>query len=216
MASYSDYDSFRSEINLVDTGEVNRATVERLLLAASAAIDRHCNRPLGFLALAVATVKVYPGTGYAYQLIDECTEVSEVAVKDSVSDTTYTAWTTDDWDACTGDYNYPDFNSTPYTMLVCTPNGDYSVFTSGKYSYRWQAPTVQVTAKWGYATTVPYQIKEATIMQAARWYKRLQGAMSDALASGELGRLMYVQELDPDIVMILKRGRFVHPAVGRW
>jgi hypothetical protein len=52
-------------------------------------------------------------------------------------------------------------------------------------------------------------------MQSARWYKRLQGAMSDALASADLGELLYVQKLDPDIAGILLDGRYVRPAVGR-
>jgi len=214
--AYCTYAEIKSSIDLVDTGAVQQTNIERLIDAADAAIDRFCNRPLSFVADMVASAKVYPGTGKPYQLIDECTEVSSVAVKDSITDSTYTAWTTDDWDACTGDYNYPDFNTTPYTMLVCVPSGDYSVFTSGRYGDRWQAPTVQVTAKWGYATTVPDQIKTASIMQTARWFKRLQSAMGDTLASAELGQLIFVQEIDPDIGMILKRGRFVHPAVGRW
>lgn len=216
MANYCDYDGVRSAINLVDTGEVDRANIERLIAAASAAIDRLCNRPLGFLADAEASAKVYPGTGDAYELIDECVEVTTVAVKESVTETTYTAWAATDWEACTGDYNYPDYNTTPYTMIVCTAHGDFSVFVNGKYADRHVVPTVQVTARWGYAATTPYQIREATIMQTARWFKRLQGAMSDSLASAELGRLLFLKELDPDIAMILRQGRFVHPAVGRW
>jgi len=216
VATYATYEEMKTEINLVDARKPERGNIERLLDSASAAIDRFCNRPLGFVALTVAAAKVYPGSGKPYQLIDECVTITAVAVKDSVSDAAYTAWLATDWTACTGDYNYPDFNSTPYTMLLCTANGDYSVFSSGRMADRWQAPTVQVTARWGYALTVPDQIKTATIMQAARWFKRLQGSMSDALASGELGRLLFLQKLDPDIAMILKDGRFVHPAVGRW
>ena len=216
MATYATYEEMLAAINLLDTSEDERGPIERLLDSASGAIDRLCNRPLGFVALTVAAAKVYPGTGKAYQLIDECVSVSTVEVKDAIDDTTYVTWTTDDWQAATGDYNYPDFNATPYTLLICKPSGDYSRFLSGTYSERWAAPTVQVTAKWGYATTVPDQIKTATIMQAARWFKRLQSSMSDVLASGELGQLMFLKQLDPDIAMILGKGRFVVPAVGRW
>ena len=193
MAIYATYEVLKAEINLLDTDESNRGTTERLLASASAAIDRFCNRPLGFLADTEATAKVYPGSGYPYQLIDECTAVTLVEVKDSVSDAAYTAWLPTDWVACTGDYHYPDYGQA-----------------------RWMAPTVQVTASWGYAVVVPDQIKTATIMQTARWFKRLQGSMSDALASGELGQLLFLQKLDPDIAMILKDGRFMHPATGRW
>jgi len=76
-------------------------------------------------------------------------------------------------------------------------------------------PTVQITARWGFATEVPIDIKEAAIMQAARWYKRLQSAMADVLASGELGQLLYRKSLDPDIRRLLVDGRYVKPVVGR-
>lgn len=204
----------RGHIDMETTTEDGR--LEEIVSAASAAIDRLCNRPLGFLATMAASTKVYPGSSKPYQLIDECVSITLVEVKDSITDDDYVEWAATDWTACTGDYNYPDFNSLPYTMLVCTPNGDYSVFTSGRYSDRWQAPTVRVTARWGYAEETPDQIKTAAIMQSARWFKRLQSAMADTLATGELGQLIYTQELDPDIAMILKRGRFIHPATGRW
>ena len=87
-------------------------------------------------------------------------------------------------------------------MLIIGPNGDYATFTSGQFTFRKGftpleatttrgIPKVKVTAKWGYAADVPDDIFEAIIMQAARTYKRLQGSMSDALASGELGQLLY-------------------------
>jgi hypothetical protein len=50
-------------------------------------------------------------------------------------------------------------------------------------------------------------------MQSARWYKRLQGAMSDALASGELGMLLYQKSLDPDIRRILVDGRYINSVI---
>jgi hypothetical protein len=76
-------------------------------------------------------------------------------------------------------------------------------------------PTVQVTAKWGYSAVVPPTITKACEMQVVRWYKRFEGAMADALASAELGQLLYRQELDPDVKFILVGGRYVKPSVGR-
>ena len=77
------------------------------------------------------------------------------------------------------------------------------------------ATTVKVTAKWGYATSVPSTIKTATMMQAARWYKRFQSAMADVVADAALGTLLYRQELDPDVKMLLVAGRYVKMAIGR-
>jgi len=192
------------------------ATLLQILTAASLSIDRACNHKDGFVALPKATVKVFPGSGTNWQWIDECVSTSLVRVKTSATDV-WTTWvapvgaTAGDYIACTGDDRYPEFNRTPYTALLIDPNGDYSIwYASGPY------PTVEVTAKWGYALTVPDDIRMACIAQAARWYKRGQSAWSDALASSELGMLLYQQSLDPDIKRLLVDGRYVRPSVGRW
>lgn len=134
-----------------------------------------------------------------------------MGAKESVSDATFTAWATTDWLAFSGSYRFPNFNATPYTGLMVNPNGDYSYFHQSNYP---GFPMVQITAKWGAYITIPPELKEAAIMQATRWFKRLEGAMADALASGELGMLMYRQKIDPDVAMILVNGRYIKPTVG--
>lgn len=229
--AYATVAELRADINLTSTDD--DSTLARLLDSASGAIDRFCNRPDGFVAPSAATYRYYVGDGSACQRIDECVAISEVAVKDASTDTTYTAWdspTTNmagdgDWMAFSGEREAPNYNDLPYTGLMVDPNGDYAVFTSGTYvglrgfppagTTRRNLPTVRVNARWGYALAVPAAIKEACIMQVARWYKRLQSSMADTMASGELGMLMYRQELDPDIKHILVGGRYVRPAIGR-
>jgi len=203
-----------------------------LLEASANTIDRVCNRPDGFVA--TVDTRYFPGNGKAFILITEFVAPTAVAVKDSPTDTTYEAWTSPttnmagdgDWFAFSGDPQWPDFNSLPYNSLMVDPNGDQSAFTSGLYtgmrgfprrvgSLRRQVPTVRVTASWGYSLTVPDQIREACIMQAAIWYKRLQGSMASALASGELGELEVFRTLDPAIELILRLGRFMKPPTGR-
>jgi len=217
------------------TDATDDALIASIITGAERKINQFCNRPDGFEADAAANARYYRGSGKAYQLIDECVEISAVAVKDSPSDDTYEAWdspTTNmagdgDWFAGSGDPDDPDFNLLPYTLLFVDPNGDQSWFTGETIHQRkrgravrgidlWaRVPTVRVTAKWGYSAAVPDDIREACIMQTARWYKRLQGAMADALASADLGELMYVQKLDPDIAGILIDGRYVRIATGR-
>jgi hypothetical protein len=108
------------------------------------------------------------------------------------------------------------------------PAGSHSLFTSGAFlsTRGWQpdpdlltagasVPTVQVTAKWGYAVTVPDRVKQACIIQAARWFKRGEGGWSDSLANADLGTLEFRKVLDPDLELILKQGRLIKPATGR-
>ena len=210
--------------------------LDNLLDGASKKIDRFCNRSQdGFEADTAATARYYPGTGLPYQFIHECVEVDSVAVKDSPSDDedSYTAWTvgivgtTTEADVfpASGDPQNPTYTELPYTFLIVGANGDYSQFTSGEFvgrggfkpsfSVSRGLPTVEVTAKWGYAVRVPDDVKLACIMQSARWYRRVQSAMADSEAIPDMGRLMYQRALDPDIKGILVDGGYVKPRIGR-
>jgi len=219
--------------------ERTRATDDIILLAiltaASRSIDNACNRRKDGFVAAVSSTREFVGSGQAVQWIDECASVSAVAVKDSRGDTTYTAWAGTDWRLFGGDPRRPEFNVGPFNKLMVEWNGDYSSFTSGHatgpgndeyflsasrrpglYNPRtaYGVPTVQVTSFWGYALTCPPEIREAAAMQAARWYKRYQSAMTDTLASEEVGTLIYSKSLDPDIKRILVDGRYIRRAVS--
>jgi hypothetical protein len=228
MADYATLAEVKGRMN--KTNAAADAYLPAIITGASRAIDNFCNHPDGFVALAAAAVRYYAGNGTSLLRIDECVEITMVSAKDSVTATTYTDWDPGDWVAFSGDPRAPEFNRLPYDHLMTNIGGSYGAFTSGvigglsygglaRYGYNPRTaraqPTVKVTAKWGYAITVPAPIKEACCMQTARWYKRYESAFSDVLASGEMGNLFYRQELDPDIKMILVAGRYVRPAIGR-
>lgn len=196
-----------------------------LALAASEWIDTYTNHPNGFVAVSTATAKEYAGSGKTFQWIGENVLVTLVEVKTTAYESAYTTWAAGDWIAATGDPEYPDFNSTPKTFLMIDPTGDQLVFTSGRFAFMRGfrpefddsrskgAPTVRVTAKWGYATVVPYAVKEAAILMAARWFKRGESAWADVIGSIETGQLMYRAEVDKDARAMLSR--YCVPALGR-
>lgn len=234
MSSYADITEIRAAIGL--NSESEDQILSDLLDAVEDNINRFCQRPDGFIADSSASARYYVGKGLPWIMIDEFVEVTAVSVKDASSDTTYTSWTVPttnmagdgDYFAFAGHPHYPDLNPTsrnkPYTGLMVDPNGSYSDFTDGTYITRGgfrpisevphTVPTVQVTAKWGYATSIPSSIHTAAIMQVTRWYKRMEGSMADSLANPEFGRVTYLQSLDPDIRQILINGRFVARQVG--
>ncbi|MFO7858396.1 MAG: hypothetical protein R6V11_05670 [Ectothiorhodospiraceae bacterium] len=184
-------------------------TLTQILDSVTMHIDKAVNRWRPdldyFEAPAVASIRTYPGTGKKWIRIDPCIAVTAVAVKESYTSTTYDSWAVGDWLGFCGAYEKPNFNDLPYTALMVDPTGDQAYFTKG---LRW--PMVRVTARWGHSATPPDDIRQATIMEAARWYKRLQSTMSDTLASGELGMLLYQKSLDPDIKRILVDGRYIN------
>jgi len=234
MSDYITVANLKLRINKTTDGD--DAWLASIITAASRAIDNFCNRPRGFVADDDASARIYAGSGRAIMRIDECIEITKLEVKDSLTDDDYVEWEDSDYIAFRGDPRDPDYNETPYDHIMVDANGDYAIFTSGALNSqsnkdRYFAPvrnrrtynprgaraqpTVRVTAKWGFAATAPDPIREACAMQAARWFKRYQSAMSDVLASGELGQLFYRQELDPDVKFLLVAGRYVRPTVGK-
>jgi len=206
--------------------DVDDNVLSGMITAASRFIDCYCGREKGFfIADTTASARYYSGSGKVYQFIDPCIEITEVAVKDSATDDTYTTWTADDdyWEF-SGDPEYPDFNTLPYTAIMTNPTGDYVSFTSGQWvkrrgfkpvsPYGRATKTVKVTAKWGYAEEVPSDIERACIMLVTRWFNRQRGGMTDTLVSANLGRLIYTQKIDPDIAAILNDGRWKVPTSG--
>lgn len=209
------------------TGVASDAVLTALIAAAQQNVNDFCNRPDGFEALTVATARTYSGSGKTYQWIDECIDVTAIAVKESVTDATYTAWALTDIIKARGDPKEPDFNRLPYTLLIIDPTGTQSIFTGGKYSNlsgfapdidakvtSRGVPTVRVTAKWGYSGTPPTPVKEACLIEAVRLFKRYESGMSDTLSNNELGQLMYTKEIDPEAKLMLVLGRYIRPAVG--
>lgn len=205
--------------------------VEALLDAASEAINNQCHRKDGFVADTVASTRLFAGSGQSIQMIDECVEITAVAVKRSLTDSVYTTWSATDWLAFGGSYKRPDFNvlaydePRPYTGLMVAINGNHSVFTSGQTNtgregfpplnnYRAIGqPTVQVTAKWGYAVTVPNAIKQATLIHAARFFKRGQAQWADALANADFGEVRFIKKTDPTYDYLVQHG-FIRPGIG--
>ncbi len=206
-SSYVDVATFRAAID--KTGTLDDPTIQTIIDAASEVIDAVCQRPDGFVADSIASARIYPGSGSNWQRIDECVEVTQVRLKTSATDT-YATMLATDYLKATGDKRRPEYNVTPYTALRMDENGDYSI-----WYYCDGYPNIEVTAKWGYAVVVPAMVREATIVLAARAYKRGQSAWSDVLASGELGMLMYRAAMDPEVKLILIEGRLIRPSVGR-
>lgn len=205
-----------------------------LITAASRSIDYVCNLPQGveFVTPAAAAVRLYPGSGDPVQWMDVCTSITLVEVKDSPTDSTYTAWAATDWIAATGDPRRPDFNALPRRFLLVDPTGVQTVFTSGRLIGRrgfmpaemvgsWglgqlsmanmAVPTVRITARWGWADTVPPAIKQATIAIVNKWMKRGESAWADLVASNDVGQLAYTVRDDPHVMMML--ARYAEPAV---
>lgn len=199
---YATVEEFRLQSDSIDVQW--DFAIQMCLDAAGEAIDRWCNQGVSFVTGATATTRLYAGSARNTLRIDKCTVVTLVEVKEVA---TWTALAAGDWVAFSGDAKRPNFNSTPFSGLLLTGDGRTAWPDSA-------LPIVRVTARWGIANEVPANVKEATIAQAYRWFKRAQGAWGDALSSSELGQVLFRRAIDPDIQMMLKEARLIKPALG--
>jgi len=225
----NDYATIEDLYQLVDLDPEKYSTIMQFMLDSAAKhIDNVTKRKQdGWLADTTATARLFTGSGNELIEIDDNVAVTAVGFKYNFDDATYTTMTTSDYIALAGTPKKPEFNKTPYTMLMINPNGDYgywpkvTVFgdtgfwssTVDKTSILPLYPSIQVTAKWGYAATVPDVIKHCTIIQATRYVKRAQGAYGDALANTDLGTMAFVRKMDNDIASMLKDGGLIRMSV---
>lgn len=214
---YGTVEQLKMRIQISSTPSASQVTLmEEILEAASRAIDRFCKREEGFGNCGIASAKYFTSEGESFLRTPKFLSVSEVAVKTSKSVVDFTSWTKEttylagdgDWYAAHGDPKFPDFKS-PYDLILISPLGDYSVFPVGD-----GAPVIKVTAVWGSQDTVPADIREACLMQAARWLKQFQGSMSSELGTVDLGVIQYRRRLSSDICQILIEGCWVLPLYG--
>ena len=115
--------------------------------------------------------------------------LGNITVTDKTTLTTYTPT-----------YAYPynaDSKGMPYYGLVFAPGTALSS-TEGQ---------LKVNAKWGYPTAIPGTIKEAALMQAARYFKRQGAPSGDMGGSALLGNLTRFPRLDSDIEQMLSSWR---------
>lgn len=198
MALYPDYVTaaeLKAQLRVTDS--VDDAAVAFAVTAASRAIDHACNRQFGLNGSAVA--RVYHWQGHcidgrlAVPIFDLMTTTGLVVKVDQGDDGTYETTLTLDTDF----FLWPDNAAgdlKPWTYLIF--GSQAQVYPAGV------ARELQVTANFGW-TTVPTIVKQACLIQAARFFVRRDSAYGVA-GSPEIGsEVRLLDRLDPDVAMML-------------
>ena len=179
-----------------DTDANVTVSIGLLVTAASRMIDRYCGVWADYFYPSTdAAARYFDGSGEREQEIDDCVSITTVSVAEGggTGSTDYTDWATTDWIAFP--YNYSALG-VPINRLIIDRNGS----KPGWYTYR---KCVKVTGVFGYSLTPPADVAMACKIQAMRWYMRGKQAFQDSGASAALGQMFYMQELDPDVKMLL-------------
>lgn len=176
--------------------------IASMITRASRLIDNEVGMwPNYFEPTTDGETRLFDGSGEnanGSQPIDDCISLTSVSVAESggVASSDYTTWT-EDTDFFVAPYNYVAL-SQPITDLIIQRDG-------GKGSWLRARKSIKVTGLFGYALTRPEEINQACIIQAVRWYMRSKQSYEDASANPFTGELLFLQELDPDIKLILRK-----------
>jgi hypothetical protein len=166
------------------TDNIDDTMLEVAIESASRMIDGYTART--FYNGGTAT-RNYAATDALNLIIDDAISVSQVSSTDEVGDT-YVVWGAND-------FQLEPLNSRsdglymPYTGIRAV--GDYT------WPVVDQQALCRITAVWGWAS-VPVAIKQATIIQSSRLFKRLDSPLGVA-GFGDLGAIRVGRYLDPDV-----------------
>lgn len=189
---YATASELKAYVGIDDTVDDTRITLA--ITAASRAIDRHTNRQFGLVAAPEAR---YYTASYDRDLcrwfveIDDLMTATGLEVNADLAD-----------DATYGDV----LDELALRPINAAPNGRpwtrFYVLPASTHQPNSNDGGVEVTAQFGW-TAVPDAIKQATLLQASRVFKRKDAPFGVA-GSPELGsELRLLERLDPDVAVTI-------------
>jgi hypothetical protein len=166
------------------TDALDDSLLETAIESASRMIDSYTARTFSNAGTAV---RDFAATDDLTCIIDDAISVTSVQSTDEIGGV-YTTWDVTD-------YQLEPLNSRsdglymPYTGLRAVNDYAFPVVD--------HQALVRVTAVWGWAS-VPTAIKQATIIQSSRLFKRLDSPLG-VLGMGDMGQIRVSRYLDPDV-----------------
>jgi hypothetical protein len=170
------------------TDSVDDSLLEMAVESASRLIDGYTYRY--FYNAGTATRDFVAEDSYL-TIIDDLISITELKTTDEIG-SDYVTWSA-------ADYQLRPVNGridglvVPYTSILSTD--DLLFNTKGEQAL------VRVTGTWGWSA-IPIAIKQATIIQSSRIYKRLDSPLGVA-GFGDLGAIRVGRALDPDVEQLV-------------
>lgn len=195
---YAEVTDLRSYLRIGDT--VDDIELAMAITAASRAIDHVCNRQFGVVATAEARtydVAWSPRRGLWQTDIDDVQTTTGLVVTVAGSSLSASLYELTPLNAAS--------KNSPWTRLHLSAATRPSLGTG--------PDRVQVTALWGW-TAVPATIKQATLVQSARFFRRREAPFGVA-GSPEVGaELRLLERADPDVAVMVRPYRRDWPMLG--
>lgn len=176
----------KRQLDITDT--VDDTLLELCIESASRAIDNMTER----VFFQGTATRVFVADDSFYTPIDDLYSVTSVKTADDADQVYDITWKTTDYqlEPLNG-----TVNGTPWPYTGIRAVGDFLWPTVGAEA------TVQITGVWGWPS-VPTAIKQACILQSARYYKRSDSPMG--VAGFDAMGAVRLSNVDPDIYTLLE------------
>jgi len=170
------------------TDSVDDSLLEMAVESASRLIDGYAYRY--FYNAGTATRDFVASDSYL-TIIDDLISLSELKTTDEIG-SEYVTWGSADYQLRPVNGKQDGLN-VPYTSILSTDDLLFNILG--------EQALVRVTGVWGWSA-VPIAVKQATIIQASRIYKRLDSPLGVA-GFGDLGAIRVGRALDPDVEQLV-------------
>jgi hypothetical protein len=185
---------------------VDDSLLEIAIESASRMVDEYTMR--NFYNAGTATRVFVPYTDDLVA-IDDAVSISAIAVSTLLNKTFDQTWSAVDYQTEPLNGIADGLSGWPITRIRAVgtyefPNGNTRYRYEGRYGQE-DVATVQVTGVWGWSA-VPTAVKQATIIQSMRIFKRLDSPLG-VISSPDTGYFRVSSRIDPDVAMLLNSYR---------
>lgn len=191
---YASLSQVKAAARITDT--VDDTLLELSIESASRMIDQHCGRR--FYTAGTETRVFVADNSFYCQVDDVAGTAITVKTSDDLDGVYDTTWAVTDYQAEPLNRNVNGITF-PTTRLRAV--GDY-LFPVGWHRSNLGEAGVQVTAEFGFGTTVPTDVTHACIISSLRLFKRFDSALGVAGLGPDMG-VVRVSRVDADVAAIL-------------
>lgn len=185
------------------TDSVDDTLLELAIESASRSIDEFAGRVFYSQGSAV---RFFAADSAEFVAIDDLISISELATSTGNNNQFDVVWTGYD-SGSPVDYQLEPLNNSAATDGVVQPVTGIRSRLTYAFPVLGQVALVRVTGTWGWSA-VPTAIKQATVIQAARYFKRNDSPLG-VLSAPDLGYIRVGSRLDPDVEMMISGYRRV-------
>lgn len=180
--------------------------LELALESASRMVDEYTMR---YFYNAGTATRVFVPNHNDMVAIDDAVSISSIAVSTLMNKTYDQVWSAADYQLEPLNGVVDGLSGWPITRIRAVgtyefPDGNTRYRYEGRYGQE-EIATVQVTGVWGWSA-VPTAVKQATIIQAMRIFKRLDSPLG-VISSPDTGYFRVSNRIDPDVAMLLNSYR---------